>query len=45
LGAKDKEAGGPRGGSKTARVVALLQQKNCATHGEDGWQRHTVLDF
>jgi hypothetical protein len=41
---------GPRAGSKTAQVVALLQRKNGATLAEImekmGWQKHTVvLDF
>jgi hypothetical protein len=47
--AKAKEAGGPREGSKTAQVVAMLQRKNGATLPEImakmGWQRHTVRGF
>jgi hypothetical protein len=43
------ESDGPREGSKTAQVVALLQRKNGATLPEImekmGWQRHTVRGF
>jgi len=44
--AKAEEAAGPREGSKTAQVVAMLQRKNGATLEEImdkmGWQKHTV---
>jgi len=47
--AKAEEAAGPREGSKTAQVVAMLQRKNGATLSEImekmGWQRHTVRGF
>jgi Protein of unknown function (DUF3489) len=47
--AKAPETAGPREGSKTAQVVALLQRKNGATLPEImekmGWQRHTVRGF
>ena len=47
--AKAEEAAGPREGSKTAQVVAMLQRKNGATLTEImdkmGWQRHTVRGF
>ncbi|MGA2270890.1 MAG: DUF3489 domain-containing protein [Bryobacteraceae bacterium] len=47
--AKAPEATGPREGSKTARVVAMLQRKNGATLSEVmktmGWQKHTVRGF
>jgi Protein of unknown function (DUF3489) len=47
--AKAQEAAGPREGSKTAQVVAMLQRKNGATLVEImekmGWQRHTVRGF
>jgi hypothetical protein len=47
--AKTEEAAGPRVGSKTAQVVAMLQRKNGATLAEImekmGWQRHTVRGF
>ena len=47
--AKTQEAAGPREGSKTAQVVAMLQRKNGATLSEImdkmGWQRHTVRGF
>ena len=43
------EGAGPREGSKTAQVVAMLQRKNGATLAEImdkmGWQRHTVRGF
>ena len=46
--AKAKDSG-PREGSKTAQVVALLQRKNGATLVEImekmGWQKHTVRGF
>ena len=44
-----KAESGPREGSKTAQVVAMLQRKNGATLAEImsqmGWQRHTVRGF
>ncbi len=47
--AKKQEAAGPREGSKTAQVVAMLQRKNGATLAEImdkmGWQKHTVRGF
>jgi hypothetical protein len=47
--AKPQETGGPREGSKTAQVVAMLQRKNGATLSEImtqmGWQKHTVRGF
>ena len=47
--AKKDESAGPREGSKTSQVVALLQRKNGATLVEImekmGWQRHTVRGF
>jgi hypothetical protein len=47
--AKTEEAAGPREGSKTAQVVAMLQRKNGATLEEImdkmGWQKHTVRGF
>jgi hypothetical protein len=46
---KTQESAGPREGSKTAQVVALLQRKNGATLTEImdkmGWQKHTVRGF
>jgi len=48
-GAKKSEASGPREGSKTAQVVAMLQRKDGATLEEImkkmGWQKHTVRGF
>jgi hypothetical protein len=47
--AKAEEAAGPREGSKTAQVVAMLQRKNGATLPEImekmQWQKHTVRGF
>ena len=47
--AKAQETAGPREGSKTAQVVAMLQRKNGTTLAEImekmGWQRHTVRGF
>jgi len=47
--AKAEETAGPRDGSKTAQVVAMLQRKNGATLPEImakmGWQKHTVRGF
>ena len=47
--AKAPEDAGPREGSKTAKVVAMLQRKNGATLVEImqtmGWLRHTVRGF
>lgn len=47
--AKARESAGPREGSKTAQVVAMLQRKNGATLAEImdkmGWQKHTVRGF
>jgi hypothetical protein len=47
--AKGPENAGPREGSKTAQVVAMLQRKNGATLVEImekmGWQKHTVRGF
>jgi hypothetical protein len=47
--AKAQESTGPREGSKTAQVVAMLQRKNGATLAEImekmGWQKHTVRGF
>jgi len=43
------KADGPREGTKTAQVVAMLQRKNGATLAEImekmGWQKHTVRGF
>jgi hypothetical protein len=47
--AKIEQSEGPREGTKTAQVVALLQRKNGSTLAEIlekmGWQRHTVRGF
>jgi hypothetical protein len=47
--AKAQESAGPREGSKTAQVVAMLQRKGGATLPElmtkMGWQKHTVRGF
>jgi hypothetical protein len=47
--AKAQESAGPREGSKTAQVVAMLQRKNAATLSEIidkmSWQKHTVRGF
>jgi hypothetical protein len=47
--ANKEESAGPREGSKTAQVVAMLQRKNGATLVEImekmGWQKHTVRGF
>jgi hypothetical protein len=47
--AKIEQSAGPREGSKTAQVVALLQRKNGAALTEImeqmGWQKHTVRGF
>jgi hypothetical protein len=47
--AKAPESAGPREGSKTAQVVAMLQRKNGATLAEImekmSWQKHTVRGF
>ena len=47
--AKTQESAGPRQGSKTAQVVAMLQRKNGATVAEImdkmGLQKHTVRGF
>jgi hypothetical protein len=44
-----KAESGPREGSKTAQVVAMLQRRNGATLAEImekmGWQKHTVRGF
>jgi hypothetical protein len=46
---KAQETAGPREGTKTAQVVAMLQRKNGATLAEImekmGWQKHTVRGF
>ena len=46
---RSRKPAGPREGSKTAQVVAMLQRKNGATLVEImdkmGWQRHTVRGF
>ncbi|MGA1994030.1 MAG: hypothetical protein ABSH46_23565 [Bryobacteraceae bacterium] len=41
--AKAKDSAGPREGSKTAQVVAMLQRKNGATLAEKGWLQGRVL--
>jgi len=47
--AKSQGAATPRGGSKTAQVIAMLQRKNGATLSEImlsmNWQKHTVRGF
>jgi hypothetical protein len=47
--AKPQESAGPREGSKTARVVAMLQREAGVTISEImstmGWQKHTVRGF
>jgi hypothetical protein len=47
--AKAQETAGPREGSKTAQVVAMLQRKNGAMLSEImdkmGWQKHSVRGF
>jgi hypothetical protein len=47
--AKIEQSGGPREGTKTAQVVALLHRKNGSTLAEImekmGWQKHTVRGF
>ena len=47
--AKTQDAAGPREGSKTAQVVAMLKRKDGATltaiMDKMGWQRHTVRGF
>jgi hypothetical protein len=47
--AKAPESAGPREGTKTAQVVAMLQRKNGATLAEImekmSWQKHTVRGF
>ena len=47
--AKAQESAGPREGSKTAQVVAMLQRKNGATLTEImdkmSWKKHTVRGF
>ena len=47
--AKTQETAGPREGSKTAQVVAMLQRNNGAKLSEImdkmGWQKHTVRGF
>ena len=47
--AQPQDGAGPRAGSKTAQVVAMLQRKNGATLAEImdkmGWQKHTVRGF
>jgi len=47
--ANASETVGPREGSKTAQVIAMLQRKNGATLAEImdkmGWQKHTVRGF
>jgi hypothetical protein len=45
----EKQDSGPRGGTKTAQVVAMLQREGGATISEImsamGWQKHTVRGF
>ena len=47
--AKSEESAGPREGSKTARVVAMLKRESGATLEEImsqmSWQKHTVRGF
>ena len=47
--ARAQQTAGPREGSKTAQVAAMLQRKNGATLAEImdkmGWQKHTVRGF
>ena len=47
--AKAQESAGPREGSKTAQVIAMLQRKNGATLAEVmdklGWKKHSVRGF
>jgi hypothetical protein len=47
--AKAQETDGPRGGGKTAQVVAMLKRKNGATLAEimatTGWLCHTTRAF
>ena len=47
--ARSVESAGPREGSKTARVVAMLKRESGATLEEImsqmGWQKHTVRGF
>jgi hypothetical protein len=47
--AKTTESAGPREGTKTAQVIAMLQRKGGATLAEImekmGWQKHTVRGF
>ena len=47
--AEASESAGPREGTKTAQVIAMLQRKGGATLAEImekmGWQKHTVRGF